>query len=1284
MSFKARFDMEEEEYAADFSSYTPMTSPVMGSSRKSAAAATSYVSNLTMSSLKRLSPPSSPALMNSKRMISESQSTPVLAYKSNVSKMKELKLTFEDEVKKKGGIDEGDDTPDKPKAKAYVPDENLQKDDPDRMHGGVVRIDDSNELKDALMFGGDRPGSATAFRPGDMYAGQSNGAARPQSAHARRPPSASPSRPGSASGPKKKARSRAEQIGYKPNSRSRSARRLEEMMAHLREKREKERNRPPPRMTDQGIPVYMCDSDHKKKWDKEQAQREADWQKWETHCRRIRQDRTTLTTIPSKDNKLYVYDYRGFKILEEDYLAQRDKEARHKTMTTEKKVASHKKFTGAILNKTSTHVQKMRRLVKFRYEQVKWEVGCIPGSTFNEDGYGLKKEYNPYAAETLGSSMNASSRNILKFGNSHGNSASKFGNATTGKKHTSMRSAVPDANLMVLPSRCFRNYALYNELEANELIFTIEHCCKCHLHKFETRHNEQQYLDMAHQYRRFLIEECAHFPIKVSVFLKPIRNVDPYENCKFHHNLDYSQVIQGVPGASGGNAECFSHLDLLEKIRFETRSNRNGAFEIQVAGKSSDNKPIKHILFSKLYRGCWPNKTKIKNMLRLLLKTIFPLELNPPASEDLYIENVDDLTKQGVLYDGTHLLDDAVPITVEMNPLFVPEDEKAQEKPEEKKEEGAGAGESKESEEELARIAVEEKERLEREEALRLQREAEEKAELQRQKEEDRAAWLLAKKMQYKARSLKWTDEIEAELITEEDERERRLAEEAEQTKEKEKEKEKEVTFETDNNNNPEGNEESKAGDTLTAEEVIAPKTIQQSMEEQIAAQIAAARLAMEAQLKETMESSLRSSLQSEIQLAREAMMAETRISMEKQQQESEELRLALLKEQQEKEDLQKQLAQLQASIREDPQFNINPNGGAIVESSGEEEASSMKIMLKEGEHARQEFLKSTNGTRNSFFTVHQKGSDSPISGDEAVNDLSVIGDESSKHHAAATKLQSLSRRMSAVKILTSKKKESSKKHEAATKLQTISRMVSAKKRVLGMMSSKEKQEQGEHSDDFYAATDIGANFLEGDEVEGNYRGRGNWLLGHISNIRPNRTYDIDYDDGTQEMGLTEDLIRVPPTITMFQKGDQIEGNYQGKGTWYSGNIIAVHAQSKEYDIKYDDDEMESNVSEQRVRFHRKVKVSKLALSTKNHVHKEEHAAATESMVLEKKGTVSSSEVEQMVSSMVDSSKSRNDQAHDDASYTSDYTYPEDDDGKEVVGKTILSNSVREMLGDDL
>lgn len=44
-----------------------------------------------------------------------------------------------------------------------------------------------------------------------------------------------------------------------------------------------------------------------------------------------------------------------------------------------------------------------------------------------------------------------------------------------------------------------------------------------------------------------------------------------------------------------------------------------------------------------------------------------------------------------------------------------------------------------------------------------------------------------------------------------------------------------------------------------------------------------------------------------------------------------------------------------------------------------------------------------------------------------------------------------------------------------------------------------------------------------------------------------------------------------------IEKCEKIEGNYKGKGTWYSGKIIRKHDDNT-YDITYDDGELEANV----------------------------------------------------------------------------------------------------------
>ncbi len=48
-----------------------------------------------------------------------------------------------------------------------------------------------------------------------------------------------------------------------------------------------------------------------------------------------------------------------------------------------------------------------------------------------------------------------------------------------------------------------------------------------------------------------------------------------------------------------------------------------------------------------------------------------------------------------------------------------------------------------------------------------------------------------------------------------------------------------------------------------------------------------------------------------------------------------------------------------------------------------------------------------------------------------------------------------------------------------------------------------------------------------GVKVEGNYRGRGKWFSGKISRDRGDGTYDISYDDGESEMRVDTNMIRL-------------------------------------------------------------------------------------------------------------------------------------------------------------
>ncbi len=113
------------------------------------------------------------------------------------------------------------------------------------------------------------------------------------------------------------------------------------------------------------------------------------------------------------------------------------------------------------------------------------------------------------------------------------------------------------------------------------------------------------------------------------------------------------------------------------------------------------------------------------------------------------------------------------------------------------------------------------------------------------------------------------------------------------------------------------------------------------------------------------------------------------------------------------------------------------------------------------------------------------------------------------------------------------------------------------------------------------------------DEIEGNYRGYGRWLKGKISYVNMGGTYNVQYNDGDKETGVSPSYLRLsvntskePPKRTVlfddsdvdeFGPGDEIESNFKGRGRWFRGKIDTVN-KDRTYDILYDDGDRESGV----------------------------------------------------------------------------------------------------------
>ena len=103
-----------------------------------------------------------------------------------------------------------------------------------------------------------------------------------------------------------------------------------------------------------------------------------------------------------------------------------------------------------------------------------------------------------------------------------------------------------------------------------------------------------------------------------------------------------------------------------------------------------------------------------------------------------------------------------------------------------------------------------------------------------------------------------------------------------------------------------------------------------------------------------------------------------------------------------------------------------------------------------------------------------------------------------------------------------------------------------------------------------------------GTRVEARYKGRSKYYPGRISRERSDGTYDIDYDDGEKETGVSSDLIKGVGKKSRgrgdaFEEGDRVEAQYKGRSKFYPGRISRVRGDGS-YDIDYDDGEKESGV----------------------------------------------------------------------------------------------------------
>ncbi|KAJ1420053.1 hypothetical protein B484DRAFT_333258, partial [Ochromonadaceae sp. CCMP2298] len=113
------------------------------------------------------------------------------------------------------------------------------------------------------------------------------------------------------------------------------------------------------------------------------------------------------------------------------------------------------------------------------------------------------------------------------------------------------------------------------------------------------------------------------------------------------------------------------------------------------------------------------------------------------------------------------------------------------------------------------------------------------------------------------------------------------------------------------------------------------------------------------------------------------------------------------------------------------------------------------------------------------------------------------------------------------------------------------------------------------------------AAFKVGVKVEANYRGRGQWYAGVIVKDHGSGTYDVDYNDGEKEYHLTEGMIKLygekGKERAASDAGMRVEANYRSKGRWYPG-VLEKKNDDETFSVHFDDGEDELRVSESLLR----------------------------------------------------------------------------------------------------
>mmetsp|Transcript_15990 Transcript_15990/g.24106 ORF Transcript_15990/g.24106 Transcript_15990/m.24106 type:complete len:980 (+) Transcript_15990:164-3103(+) len=113
---------------------------------------------------------------------------------------------------------------------------------------------------------------------------------------------------------------------------------------------------------------------------------------------------------------------------------------------------------------------------------------------------------------------------------------------------------------------------------------------------------------------------------------------------------------------------------------------------------------------------------------------------------------------------------------------------------------------------------------------------------------------------------------------------------------------------------------------------------------------------------------------------------------------------------------------------------------------------------------------------------------------------------------------------------------------------------------------------------------DSATKFKPGERVEAMFTGDGsnNWYKGVVSAVNDNGTYRIDYDDGDRETAVLEENIKSLETDQgRFKVGDRVQGLFDDSN-WYPATVATVTG--NKYKLDYDDGDVQEDVTEDRMK----------------------------------------------------------------------------------------------------